>query len=729
MTRSEAASSDIGVRPSPTRRWLLQAGAAAGGGLLIGFSAPALGPAAAEGANSEFAPNAFLRIGRDGKIVMTIPQVEMGQGVYTALAATIAEELDADFSQVSVEAAPPNDKLYANPIFGFQATGGSTSVRGFWMPLRRAGAGARAMLVAAAAKMWSVDASTCRAANSVVFHDASGRSSPFGDLVEAASEGAAPKDPPLKSPKDFKLVGRPLKRLDTADKVNGKAVYGIDAMPAGVKVATLMACPVFGGKVANVDDGKARAVAGVRQIVALDDLVAVVGDHMWAAKQGLEALEVVWDEGPNAKVTTSDILNGLIAAVDRQGAVGKSTGDVAKALGGGDKLEATYHVPFLAHAPMEPMNCTVHVRPDACEIWVGNQVIARTQAVAAKITGLPLEKVVVHNHLLGGGFGRRLEVDGIDKAVRIAQKVDGPVKVIWTREEDIQQALYRPFYLDRFAASLVGGKIAAWSHKIAGSSVMARWLPPAFVKGLDIDAVDGAISFPYDTANVHVEYVHEEPPAVPTCFWRSVGPGHNIFVVESFVDELAHKAGQDPVAFRRAQLEKAPRLRACLDLAAEKAGWGSALPSRVGRGVAAQSVFGSHVATVAEVEVAASGEVKVRRIVCAVDCGTVVNPDTVAAQLEGGLIFGLTAALYGEITIAKGRVEQSNFHDYRMMRIDEAPKIEVHIVPSGEEPGGIGEPGTAAAAPALANAIFAATGVRLRSLPVDRKALAGKNSA
>jgi isoquinoline 1-oxidoreductase beta subunit len=728
MGRSHVASSDIDLPLSPSRRWLLKAGAAAGGGLLVGFSAPAPGPAAAEEANSEFAPNAFLRIGRDGKIVMTIPQVEMGQGTYTSLAAIIAEELDADFSQVSVEAAPPNDKLFANPAFGLQATGGSTSIRAFWMPMRQAGAAARALLVQAAAKMWNVDASACRAANSIVFHDASGRSSPYADLVEAASQGAAPKEPQLKSPRDFKLVGRPLKRLDTPDKVNGNALYGIDAMPPGVRIATLMACPVFGGKVVRIDDAKARAIPGVRQIVALDDLVAVVGDHMWAAKQGLEALEIVWDEGPNAKVTTSDVLNSLTAAVDRQGAVGKSIGDVAKALGGGDRLEATYHVPFLAHAPMEPMNCTVHVQPESCEIWVGNQVISRTQAVAAKVTGLPLEKVVVHNHLIGGGFGRRLEVDGVEKAVRIAQKVDGPVKVVWTREEDIQQALYRPFYLDRFAASLVDGRITAWSHKIAGSSVMARWLPPAFVNGLDIDAIDGAIDFPYDAANVHVEYVREEPPAAPTCFWRSVGPGHNIFVVESFVDELAHKAGQDPVAFRRAQLEKAPRLRACLDLAVEKSGWGGALPSRAGRGVAVQSVFGSHVAAIAEVEVAPSGEVKVKRIVCAVDCGTVINPDTVAAQLEGGLIFGLTAALYGEITIAKGRVEQSNFHDYRMMRIDEAPKIEVHIVPSGEAPGGIGEPGTSIAAPALANAIFAATGVRLRSLPVDRKALAGKNS-
>jgi isoquinoline 1-oxidoreductase beta subunit len=375
------------------------------------------------------------------------------------------------------------------------------------------------------------------------------------------------------------------------------------------------------------------------------------------------------------------------------------------------------------------MNCTVHIFPDACEIWVGNQVITRAQGIAADVTGLPLEKVVVHNHLIGGGFGRRLEVDYIAKAVRIAQKVDGPVKVIWTREEDIQQALYRPFYFDRFQASLSNGRIAAWSHKIAGSSVLARWAPPTFEDGLDRDAVDGAVDFPYDTPNIHVEYVHTEPPGVPTCFWRSVGPGHNIFVVESFVDELAHAAGQDPVAFRRAHLAKAPRLLACLDLAAEKAGWGSALPARVGRGVACQSVFGSHVAAIVEAEVDNEGDIAIRRVTAAVDCGTAVNPDGVEAQIQGGLIFGLTAALYNEITIAKGRVQQSNFNNYRMMRINETPAIEVHLVRNGEAPGGIGEPGTSIAGPALANALFAATGVRLRSLPVDRQQLAPRKAA
>jgi isoquinoline 1-oxidoreductase beta subunit len=418
------------------------------------------------------------------------------------------------------------------------------------------------------------------------------------------------------------------------------------------------------------------------------------------------------------------VLKGLKSASERAGVVAKSVGNLEAAFASGEKVEAEYHVPFLAHAPMEPMNCTVHVQADSCEVWVGTQVIARAQATVAKITGLPLDRVIVHNHIIGGGFGRRLEVDGIAKAVRVAQHVRSPVKVIWTREEDIQKALYRPFYFDRLASALSDGKIVAWRHKLVGSSVMARWLPPAVNKGLDPDAVDGAEDYPYDTPNVHVEYVREEPPGgIPTCFWRSVGPSHNIFVVESFVDELAHRSNQDPVSFRRSQLQRVPRLRACLDLASEKAGWGTKLPSRVGRGVAIQTVFGSYLAAIAEVSVDEHGGVSIRRVVCAVDCGTVVNPDTVVAQIQGGLIFGLTAALYGQVTFSNGRVQQSNFHNYRMMRIDEAPRIDVHIVQSGEAPGGIGEPGTSIAAPALANAIFAATGVRLRHLPVDRTVL------
>jgi isoquinoline 1-oxidoreductase beta subunit len=460
--------------------------------------------------------------------------------------------------------------------------------------------------------------------------------------------------------------------------------------------------------------------------VVLDDLVAVVGDHMWAAQQGLDALNITWSGGPNASVTQADVWDKIRAASQREGVVAKTVGDVERGLAQGERVDADYELPFLAHAPMEPMNCTVHVRPDACEVWVGSQVVSRAQAIAAKVTGLPLEKVIVHNQLIGGGFGRRLEVDGVEKSARIAKEVDSPVKVVWSREEDVQQDLYRPVYHDRMAAALSGGRIVGWKHRVAGSAVIARWLPPAFQNGIDIDAVDSAVDMPYDIPNLRVEYVRDEPPAVPTGFWRGVGPNNNVFAIESFMDELAKKAGRDPVEFRRSMLGKTPRLKAALDLAAGKAGWGRPLPPRTGRGVAVQPSFGSYIATVAEVEVDQNGEVRVRRIVTAVDTGIVVNPDTVAAQLQGGLIFGLTAAFYGEITIDKGRIQQSNFHDYRMLRIDQVPAIEVYIIKSGEAPGGIGETGVTASLPAVRNAIFAATAIPLRRMPIDRDVLAGR---
>jgi len=709
-----------------TRRVVLKAGAAAGGGLLLGFYIPFT---AAEAAAGTFAPNAFIRIGRDGRVTLIMPQAEMGQGVYTSHAMVLAEELDAAFDQVAVEASPPSDALYANPIFGLQATGNSNSIRAFWIPLRKAGASARAMLVAAAAETWRVDPATCRTESSQVIHDHSGRKLAYAALVDRAAHMTPPADPSLKAAADFKLIGKPLKRLDTPDKVNGKALYGIDAMPTGVKFATIAACPVFGGKVGRVDDSAAKVVPGVRQVLVLDDLVAVVGDHMWAAKQGLDALDIAWDEGPNAALTTEEVWRQIKAASENAGATAKTVGDVDQALADGEKYEAVFQLPFLAHAPMEPINCTVHIRPDGCDVWTGSQVQSRGQAIAAKLTGLPLDKVKFHNQLLGGGFGRRLEIDGVEKAVRVAQHVNGPVKVVWTREEDIRHDIYRPVYYDRLTASLKDGKIAGWNHRITGSSVVARWLPQAYTNDVDFDAVDSAVDIPYDIPNLRVQYVRNEPPAVPTGFWRGVGPNNNVFAIESFIDELAKKTGKDPVAFRRDMLGKVPRLQAALDLATQKAGWGEALPPRVGRGVAVQVAFASFIATVAEVEVDENGEVSVRRMVCAVDTGIVVNPDTVIAQLQGGLIFGLTAALHSEITIAGGRVQQGNFNDYRMMRIDETPEIEVHVIDSGEAPGGIGETGTTAAPPALINAIFAATGIRLRKLPIDRDILAGKKPA
>jgi isoquinoline 1-oxidoreductase subunit beta len=671
--------------------------------------------------NGKFAPNAFIRIDSAGKTTLVMPQVEMGQGVYTSISMILAEELDADFSHVTLEHAPPSDKLYGNPLFGVQATGNSNSVRAWWKPLRTAGASARAMLVQAAAHQWQVDPASCTTANSEVMHKASGRQLSYGALALAASSEVQPKDVPLKDPRNFVLIGKPLKRLDTPDKVNGRAVYGIDAMLPGMKFATLAVCPVFGGKVAKVDDSAARKIPGVQKIVVLDDLVAVVGDHMWAAKKGLDALVIDWDEGPNARVSSKGIWDDLRAASEKDGAVAKSRGDIAKGLATGERLEAAYELPFLAHATMEPVNATVHVTPDACEIWTGTQVMTRVQSEAAKAAGLPIEKVIVNNHLLGGGFGRKLEADMVVAAVRVAKQVDGPVKVVWTREEDIQHDIFRPVYRDTIAATLSDGKIVGWKYKVSGSSIMARWFPPGFQNGIDIDAVDSAVDMPY-------EYVRAEPPAVPTGFWRGVGPNNNVFAIECFMDELARKAGKDPVDFRRSMLGNQPRFLAALNLAAEKSNWGEPLPARVGRGVCVQPSFASFIATVVEAEVDEQGDVHLRRITSAVDTGIAVNPDTIVAQLEGGLIFGLTAALYGEITIDKGRVQQSNFNDYRMLRIDETPKIDVHLIKSGEPPGGIGETGANAGPPALRNAIYAATGVALRRLPIDRALIAGKKA-
>jgi isoquinoline 1-oxidoreductase beta subunit len=709
-----------------SRRSFLQAGAAAGGGLMLSLSLPfANGDAEATDAD-RFVPNAFIRIERDGQIVLTMPYVEMGQGTYTAIPMLIAEELEVDLNQVRLEHAPPNEKLYGNPLIGgIQATGNSNAVRASWRPLRHAGATARTMLVSAAAKRWNVDPASCRAQSGEVLHAPTGRRIKYGELAADAARMPIPESVALKRPEDFKLIGTPAKRLDAPAKVNGTAVYGIDVRPPGVKIATLAQSPVFGGRLNRVDDTAAKAVRGVRQIVRLDDAVAVVADHMGAAKKGLAALVIEWDDGPHAKLSTQEIADELEKATLNPGTVAQTIGDVDKAMASAvTQVEATYQVPFLAHATMEPMNCTVHVRKDECEIWIGSQAMARVQAMVAKAAGLPPEKVIVHNHLIGGGFGRRLEADGAVRAVEIAKHVDGPVKVVWTREEDIQHDMYRPYWFDRLSAGLdAKGMPVAWNHRYAGSSVVARWAPPFFNNGLDPDTTEGAIDLTYALPNMHVEYVRVEPPGIPTAFWRSVGPSHNVFVTESFMDELAVTAKQDPVAYRLALLDKTPRAKAVLALAAEKAGWGQPLPEGVGRGVSLQFVFATYMAQVAEVEVSKDGAVRVRRVVCAVDCGAVVNPDTVQAQVQSGIIFGATAALYGEITLKNGRVEQTNFDTYQIMRMNEAPAIEVHIVPSFEPPGGMGEAGTSAIVPAIANAIFAATGKRLRKMPVDAAAL------
>jgi isoquinoline 1-oxidoreductase beta subunit len=684
-------------------------------------------PMARRGATAQaaaFAPDAFIRIDPAGDTTLVMPQVEMGQGPYTAISMILAEELDADWSKVRFEHAPADEKHYANPDLTIQATGNSNSVRAWWTPLRKAGAAARACLVEAAARSWGVPPAECRTLNGEVIHDRSGRRLGYGDLAARAAAVTPPKDPPLKDPSAFRLIGRPLKRLDTPEKTNGAAQYGIDAMPPGVKFATLAQSPVLGGKVAHVDDTQAKAVPGVRQVVVLDDLVAVVGDHTWAAKSGLDALQVTWNDGPNGAVTTDEIWARLRKASEREGAVAKQAGDIEKALQAGDVIAQAYEMPLLAHATMEPLNCTVHVTPTSAEAWTGTQVMERVRAAVAKGAGLPEAQVTVHNHLLGGGFGRKLEPDMCLQAARIGSKVDGPVKVIWTREEDIRHDIYRPAYRDNLWARLDGGRIVAWKHRISGSSVMARFLPAFYQKGVDPDGVDSARDVQYDFPNLRVEFNREEPPGVNTGFWRGVGPNNTVFAIESFMDELARKAGQDPVAFRRAHLDKSPRLKAALDLVAEKSGWGSPLPPRCGRGVSVQPSFASFIANVVECEVDQAGEVKLRRVTTAVDTGIAVNPDTIVAQLQGGLIFGLTAGLYGEVTLDKGRVQQSNFNDYRMLRIDQVPPIEVHLIRSGEPPGGIGETGCTASIPALRNAIYAATGVPLRRMPVDRSLIA-----
>ncbi len=714
--------------PAPSRRALIKSSLA--GGFALAFHLPLRAAPVNEpeqqpdNTTGQFAPNAFIRVDHSGKTTLVMPQVEMGQGVYTAVAMILCDELDGDYAQIMLEHAPPDDKLYGNPIFGIQVTGNSNSIRAFWKPLRTAGAAARAMLIQAAATQWQVDPASCTASNGKVLHAASGRALAYGDLVDAAAMLPVPKNPPLKEPKDFTLIGKPLKRFDTPNKTDGKVVYGIDAMLPGMKFATLAQCPVFGGKVAHVNDSAAKAVTGVRQVVVLDDLVAVVGDHMWAAKKGLDALVITWKEGPNAQINSNDIWENLRAASQKTGVVAKSIGDVDKGLTQGDRVDGDYELPFLAHATMEPLNCTVSLTPGACEIWTGTQVMTRVQSAAAQAADLPVDKVTVHNHYLGGGFGRRLEADMVATAVRIARNVDGPLKVVWTREEDIRHDIYRPVYRDVISASLSGGKIVAWKYRVSGSSIMARWAPAIFTNGIDIDAVDSAVDMPYEIPNRAVEYVRAEPPAVPTGFWRGVGPNNNVFAIECFMDELARKAGRDPIDFRRGMLGNNPRLKAALDLVAEKSDWGKPLPPRAGRGVCVQPSFGSFIATVVEAEVANNGEVYLRRVTSAVDTGIAVNPDTIVAQLQGGLVFGLTAALYGEITIDKGRVQQSNFNDYRMLRIDQVPNIEVHVIKSSEDPGGIGETGCTAGPPALRNAIYAATGVALRRLPIERAAIA-----
>jgi isoquinoline 1-oxidoreductase beta subunit len=715
-----------------SRRAFLQ-----GTGLLLGFAltgastesvfaAPASQVVENE-VTGTFAPNGFIRINPTGAVTLVMPMVEMGQGVYTSLSMLLAEELEVKLDQIQVQHAPPDHALYVNSVIGIQNTGGSASIRAFWTSLRQAGAVGRNLLIAAAAKRWNVDPVTCRAKDGVVFDASGSKHLSYGELAEAAAKLPVPSaaNVKLKDPRDFTLIGTRARRVDSSIKVDGRALYGIDTRLPGMKVAAVAISPVLGGKAKTVDEKAALAVKGVRQVVNIDEAVAVVADHMGAAKKGLEAGAITWDDGPNGTVSNADIVKQLEEESEKPGAVARNIGDVGKALAeAAQRVDAIYQVPFLAHAAMEPMNCTVHLQKDRCDIWVGTQAPTITQSQVAELTGLPQNAIKIHNHLIGGGFGRRLEADGTVLAVKIAKHVDGPVKVIWSREEDIQHDMYRPYYLDRLSAGLdAAGKPVAWMHRIAGSSVMARYYPPYVKDGLDPDAVEAAAEPPYALPNIHVDFVRVEPPGVRTSWWRGVGPTHNVFVVESFIDELAHAAKQDPVAYRKGLLGHNPRALAVLSLAAEQAGWGSPLPARHGRGVSVQFAYGSYTSQVAEVEVAADGSVKVKRIVCAIDCGMYVNPDTIEAQVQGGTLFGLTAALHGSITFKDGRVQQGNFDSYLPMRIDEVPVVETHLITNAEAPGGIGEASTSIVSAAVANAIFVATRKRLRSLPFDTDSL------
>jgi isoquinoline 1-oxidoreductase beta subunit len=703
-----------------SRRRFLATSALAGGGLVLGVYVPALArqPGPARGAT--FAPNAFVRIGADDTVTVLVNHSEMGQGSYTSLPMLVAEELDADWKTVRAVAAPVAPE-YNHSQYGIQMVGGSTSVRSEWERLRHAGAAARAMLVAAAAEMWGVAAPSCRTEAGHVISGA--RRASYGALAERASRLTPPAEVALKDPKDFRIIGRATKRLDTPEKVDGSAIFGIDVALPGMLVAVVARPPVFGGGVKRFDASAAQRVPGVRHVVAIDRGVAIVADGYWAAHQGRLALEVEWDGGPLAALDSAAQREQYAALARAPGAVARRDGDAAAALdGAAKKVEATYELPYLAHAPMEPINCAADVRADSCTVWTGTQFQTVDRMAAAQEAGLDPAKVTLHTTLLGGGFGRRAVMDShfVREAVQISKAVAAPVKVIWTREDDIRGGYYRPRAYHTISAGLdAAGRPVAWQHRIVCQSFIAGTpFEPFIVKdGVDETAVEGAKDLPYRIPNVLVDW-QRAPGGVPTLWWRSVGHSHTAFVVETFIDELAHAAGKDPVEFRRGLLVGRARPLRVLETAAEKAGWGKPLPEGRARGIALHQSFGSLLAQVAEVSVSPAGKPRVHRVVCAIDCGPVVNPDTVRAQMEGGIVFGLTAALYGEITFEAGRVRQRNFHDYPMLRMHEMPEIEVHIVPSADSMGGVGEPGVPPIAPAVANAVFAAAGRRIRRLPI-----------
>jgi isoquinoline 1-oxidoreductase beta subunit len=706
-----------------SRRDFIRASAAAGGGLLISTYIPLPGNSAERAAaeTNNTAVNAFVRIAADETVTVISAHSEMGQGIYTSLPMLLNEELEADWSKIRVEPAPV-DKVYNHPVFGIQMTGGSTTSPAEWERYRKMGATARLLLIGAAAQQWNVDPTTCHVEKGVVIHGATKRRATYGSLAAAAAKVPVPASVPLKTPKEFALIGKPTKRLDTPSKVNGSGQFGIDVILPRMLTAVVARPPVFGAKVGQLEAAEALKIPGVQAVEPIPSGVAVIADRFWPAKLGRDKLHIEWDLGPNASLTTEQMLQDFAELAKTPGTLAKKIGDPDGALKSAAKtITAEYDVPYLAHAMMEPLNCVVDLHPDRCEIWTGTQFETVDRAAAANVAGLPPEKVEIHTTLLGGGFGRRAnpKSDFVVEAVHVAKAAKGPVKVVWTREDDLKGGWYRPMWYDRFAAGVdASGNPLVWTHTIVGQSILTgtAFEPFGVKDGVDSASVEGAADLIYGMPNLRVD-LHSPKIGVPVQWWRSVGHSHTGFSVEAFFDEVAYAGGKDPYQLRHALLAAQPRMRAVLDLAAQKANWGSKLPPGVGRGIATHFSFDSYVAQVVEASVK-DGNVRVHRVVCAVDCGMVINPDTVRAQMEGGIIFGLTAALKTEITLKDGRVQQNNFHDYQMLRIFESPEIEVHIVPSTENPTGVGEPGVPPVAPALANALFAVTGKRIRRLPI-----------
>jgi len=701
-----------------SRRDLLKLGALAGGGLLLGIGLGGCSkPAALGGAGGQ--PVAWLRIGGDDSITVFVDKSEMGQGVYTALTQLLAEELGVALEAIRVEAAPVAPE-YVNNLLGAQITGGSTSIRDGFEKLRKAGAQARTMLLQAAATHWGVAPGELRIDGGAVLHGKERLS--YGALAEAAAKLPIPKEITLKPATEFTLVGKPAKRIDTAAKLDGSATYGIDVKLPGMLHGAIAQCPTLGGKLASFDGSAAEAMPGVKKIVGVGNGVVVVADHYWQARKALEAVKITWDPGANANLGSQGIRSRLRNAATREGRGVRADGDASATIKTAAKVvRATYDLPLLAHATLEPQCCTADVRTDGADIHAPTQTQSIAQATAAAAAGLKPEQVKIHTTLLGGGFGRRLEVDVIPAAVLASKAVGKPVKVIWSREEDTTHDTYRPPAHDEVVGAFdASGKLVAWKLDLTGPSITARMFPPVVATAVDPFAVEAAANFPYDVPNVAVNYNREEI-GIDVGYWRSVSHALNCFVAESFVDELAHAAAQDPYAFRSGLLRKQPRFKRVLDEAASRAGWGKA-PAGHHQGIALMEGYGTYMAQVVEISMRGN-QLAIHRITCAVDCGQMVNPNIVDQQVEGSILFGLTAALWGEITLAKGQVQQRNFDSYRMLRLPEAPRIDVHLLASGEAPGGIGEPGTAVVGPALANAIFAATGKRLRSLPIAKSGI------